>query len=96
MCVFLTYFPQPKIEFHGKKKARVANLYKNVRCVRVGVRVRALITPSSPTSRADISEVRVIIVSTQPPKHPVNLNQKRTHTYTCMQTHTTKRKTIVL
>lgn len=52
---------------------------------------RALITPSSPTPRASISQVCIIIVSTQPPKHPVNLNQKeQTNAHVHMHTNTKK------
>lgn len=97
-CVYvqqmhLTLFPIPSLDSRGKRC--VANLCKNVRCVCVCVCAhvcrteRALITPSSPTQRASISQVCVIIVNTHPPKHPVSLNQKEhinAHVYTHTQT----------
>ncbi len=65
-------------------------------CVCVCVTERALITPSSPTPRADISQVCVIIVNTQPPKHPVNLNQKEEHTHSHVHMHTNTKNYCVL
>lgn len=82
------FFLLPRLDLSGGKKG-VLLIFERMSGVCVYKGERALITPSSPTPRASISQGCVIIVSTHPPKHPVNLNQKEhTNTSTHTNTHT--------